>query len=107
MSETQSYTDEFRREVVRRANSGAISVSDLARELDISASTIYRWRRTLAADEPMPAPSEPAAEVSPAAEKAPKAKKKDGKKKKDKKEKKGKKDGKGKQDKKKKGKKKK
>lgn len=100
MSDTQQYTDAFKREVVQRASSGAISVSDLARELNISASTIYRWRRTLA-DEPAPppVPEEPAAEASPQAEKAPKARKKGGKKKKGKK---GTKAGKGKKDKKKK-----
>jgi len=101
MSDTQSYTDEFKREVVQRANSGAISVNDLARELDISASTIYRWRRTMTDEEaPPPAPEEPAdsdvqAAVASKKEKKSKMSKKDKKgdkkdRKKDKKRKKGK-----------------
>ena len=105
MTDTQQYTDEFKREVVQRANSGAISVNDLARELDISASTIYRWRRTLTVEAaPPPALEEPAADDVQVEAKAKKEKKsKMGKK--EKKGKKGKKDGKGKKDKKKKGKK--
>jgi transposase-like protein len=58
MSEPTQYTDEFRREVVRRADSGAISVNQLADELGLSTSTIYRWRRQLS-DAALPAVEQP------------------------------------------------
>jgi hypothetical protein len=50
-SEPRPYTDDFKREVVSRANSSGTTVSQLAQELGLSTSTIYRWRRQFA-DEP-------------------------------------------------------
>lgn len=50
-SEPRQYTKDFKREVVSRANSGGTTVSQLAQELGLSTSTIYRWRRQFA-DEP-------------------------------------------------------
>jgi transposase-like protein len=71
MSDPTQYTDDFRREVVRRADSGAISVNQLADELGLSTSTIYRWRRQVAA-EPLQADAAPPAAVE--AEQPPKGK---------------------------------
>lgn len=38
-------TDEFRREAVRLLESSGKSVPELARELGVSAKSLYRWRK--------------------------------------------------------------
>lgn len=46
MSKQQKYpTDEFRREAVRLLESSGKSVPELARELGVSAKSLYRWRK--------------------------------------------------------------
>jgi transposase len=41
----QSYTEEFRREAVRRADQKGNTNASVAEELGISAQQIYNWRR--------------------------------------------------------------
>ena len=41
----QSYTEEFRREAVRRADQKGTTNASVAEELGISAQQIYNWRR--------------------------------------------------------------
>ncbi len=41
----QSYTEEFRKEAVRRADEPGNSNASVAKELGISAQQIYNWRR--------------------------------------------------------------
>ncbi|WP_158678920.1 transposase, partial [Pseudoalteromonas sp. T1lg75] len=42
---TQAYTEEFRREAVRRAELPGNTNKSVAEELGISAQQIYNWRR--------------------------------------------------------------
>lgn len=42
---TQAYTEEFRREVVKRAEQEGNTTASVARDLGISAQQIYNWRR--------------------------------------------------------------
>ncbi|QFU04481.1 Transposase (plasmid) [Pseudoalteromonas sp. THAF3] len=42
---TQAYTEEFRREAVRRAEQPGNTNKSVAEELGISAQQIYNWRR--------------------------------------------------------------
>lgn len=42
---TQAYTEEFRREAVKRAEKEGNTTASVARELGISAQQIYNWRR--------------------------------------------------------------
>ena len=39
------YTEDFRREAVRRSEDPNVSAADVARELGIHAGQIYNWRR--------------------------------------------------------------
>lgn len=39
------YTEEFRREAVRRSDESGITATDVARELGIHPGQIYNWRR--------------------------------------------------------------
>ena len=41
----QAYTEEFRREAVKRAEKEGNSTASVARELGVSAQQIYNWRR--------------------------------------------------------------
>ncbi|WP_020412094.1 transposase [Microbulbifer variabilis] len=41
---TQAYTEEFRREAVKRAEEPGAATSSVARELGVSAQQIYNWR---------------------------------------------------------------
>lgn len=42
---TQAYTEEFRREAVKRSEKEGSSAALVAKELGISAQQIYNWRR--------------------------------------------------------------
>ena len=42
---TQAYTEEFRREAVKRSAKSGVSTATVAKELGISAQQIYNWRR--------------------------------------------------------------
>ncbi|WP_461518964.1 transposase [Porticoccus sp.] len=42
---TQAYTEEFRREAVKRAEKEGNTTASVARELGVSAQQIYNWRR--------------------------------------------------------------
>jgi transposase len=42
---TQAYTEEFRREAVKRAEKEGSTTASVARDLGISAQQIYNWRR--------------------------------------------------------------
>ncbi|WP_445359865.1 transposase [Microbulbifer sp. EKSA005] len=42
---TQAYTEEFRREAVKRAEKPGVTMASVARELGVSAHKIYNWRR--------------------------------------------------------------
>ena len=42
---TQAYTEEFRREAVRRADQAGNTAASVARELGIHPGQIYNWRR--------------------------------------------------------------
>lgn len=42
---TQAYTEEFRREAVRRADQPGSTAASVARELGIHPGQIYNWRR--------------------------------------------------------------
>ncbi len=42
---TQAYTEEFRREAVKRADKEGSTAASVARELGISYQQIYNWRR--------------------------------------------------------------
>lgn len=42
---TQAYTEEFRREAVKRAEKEGITTAQVAKELGVSAQQIYNWRR--------------------------------------------------------------
>jgi transposase len=42
---TQAYTEEFRREAVKRAEKEGNTTASVARDLGISAQQIYNWRR--------------------------------------------------------------
>lgn len=42
---TQAYTEEFRREAVKRAEKEGNTTASVARELGISPQQIYNWRR--------------------------------------------------------------
>lgn len=42
---TQAYTEEFRREAVRRADQPGNTAASVARELGIHPGQIYNWRR--------------------------------------------------------------
>ena len=43
--QTQAYTEEFRKEAVRRAEQKGNTAASVGRELGISAQQIYNWRR--------------------------------------------------------------
>ncbi len=61
----RSYSDEFKRQAVRRLKSERIAVTQLARELGITPTTLYEWQRRLddeVADRPIEADS-PAEEL--------------------------------------------
>ena len=42
---TQAYTEEFRREAVKRSEKEGISIATVAKELGVSPQQIYNWRR--------------------------------------------------------------
>ena len=42
---TQAYTEDFRREAVKRATKEGCTTASVARDLGISAQQIYNWRR--------------------------------------------------------------
>ena len=42
---TQAYTEEFRREAVKRSEKEGITTAQVARDLGVSAQQIYNWRR--------------------------------------------------------------
>ena len=42
---TQAYTEEFRKEAVRRADQPGVTTASVAKELGISTQQIYNWRR--------------------------------------------------------------
>ena len=42
---TQAYTEEFRREAVKRCEKEGITTAEVAKELGVSAQQIYNWRR--------------------------------------------------------------
>ena len=42
---TQAYTEEFRRETVKRSEKEGMTTAQVARDLGISAQQIYNWRR--------------------------------------------------------------
>ena len=42
---TQAYTEEFRREAVKRSEQEGNTTASVARDLGISAQQIYNWRR--------------------------------------------------------------
>lgn len=44
----KTYTQEFKREAVRLAQSSGKSIAQVARELGISDSSIHQWRKELA-----------------------------------------------------------
>jgi transposase len=41
----QAYTEEFRREAVKRAEKEGVTTAQVAKDLGISAQQIYNWRR--------------------------------------------------------------
>lgn len=41
----QAYTEEFRREAVKRSEKEGMTTASVARELGVSAQQIYNWRR--------------------------------------------------------------
>ena len=43
--QTQAYTEEFRREAVKRADQDGNTNASVAKELGLSAQQIYNWRR--------------------------------------------------------------
>ena len=43
--QTQAYTEEFRKEAVKRAEQKGNTAASVGRELGISAQQIYNWRR--------------------------------------------------------------
>jgi len=47
---TRIYSDEFKREAVRRLKTERIAVTQLARELGITPTTLYEWQRRLDGD---------------------------------------------------------
>jgi transposase len=47
----RTYTAEFKREAVRLAQTSGKSITQVARELGISDSSIHQWRKQLAAHE--------------------------------------------------------
>ena len=51
MKKNRSYTEEFKREVLEMAASKEISVAQLARDLGITPSLIYKWRERYRVDE--------------------------------------------------------
>ena len=51
MTKNRSYTEEFKREVLEMAASKEISIAQLARDLDITPSLIYKWRERYRLDE--------------------------------------------------------
>jgi len=51
MKKNRSYTEEFKREVLEMATSKEISIAQLARDLDITPSLIYKWRERYRLDE--------------------------------------------------------
>ena len=42
---SQAYTEEFRREAVKRAEKEGTTTAQVAKELGVSAQQIYNWRR--------------------------------------------------------------
>lgn len=50
MRTNRSYTEEFKREVLEMAASKEISVAQLARDLGIAPSLIYKWRERYRVD---------------------------------------------------------
>ena len=50
MRKNRSYTEEFKREVLEMAASNEISVAQLARDLGIAPSLIYKWRERYRVD---------------------------------------------------------
>ncbi|MGI9286184.1 MAG: transposase [Pseudomonadales bacterium] len=42
---TQAYTEEFRREAVKRSENEGNTTASVARELGVGAQQIYNWRR--------------------------------------------------------------
>lgn len=42
---TQAYTEEFRREAVKRAEKEGVTTASVARDLGVSPQQIYNWRR--------------------------------------------------------------
>ena len=42
---TQAYTEEFRKEAIRRSDQEGITTAVVAKELGISPQQIYNWRR--------------------------------------------------------------
>ena len=51
MKKNRSYTEEFKREVLEMAASEGVSVAQLARDLGIAPSLIYKWRERYQVDE--------------------------------------------------------
>ena len=43
--QNQAYTEEFRREAVKRSEKEGVSTASVAAELGVSAQQIYNWRR--------------------------------------------------------------
>ena len=43
----RAYSDEFKRQAVRRLKSERIAVTQLARELGVTATTLYEWQRRI------------------------------------------------------------
>lgn len=56
----RKHSDEFRFEAVRLAREGNKSVAEIAEDLGIAPTQIYRWQRQLDAEErPTPSPGRP------------------------------------------------
>ena len=51
MRKNKRYTEEFKREVLEMAAGGEMSVAQLARDLGITPSLIYKWRERYRVDE--------------------------------------------------------
>ena len=51
MKKNKRYTEEFKREVLEMAASKEISIAQLARDLGIAQSLIYKWRERYRVDE--------------------------------------------------------
>jgi transposase len=49
-----AFTDEFRREAVRLADTGAVPIPQLARELGVHVETLRNWRRRARGDTAVP-----------------------------------------------------